>query len=363
MRLHRSLAKAGRTALRAATIFSAASLCFAGVSPVGAQRLEALWYSRGEASVTSFLAHADQVSIVSPQNFTMARDGNIKGQMDARLVAAAREHHVQLVPLVMNPGFDQAAFHRVLTDTAVRRRALANLGKMCSEQHIDGIQFDFENISVADKDAFTSFTREAARIVHAAGCTLSAAVVPRADDDRGASSYHRWIWENWRGAYDYKALAEALDFISYMTYAQHTGNSTPGPVAGFPWMEACLKYALAAGVPPAKISLGLAGYSDWWYPTWDTTSGPRMRGNDISFARATEILKYYRTSPVWDDVQKSPVATWEDKGLFQYLWLEDARAFAAKLELVRKYGLRGYSVWKLGDEDPKTWDLVREPIK
>jgi len=39
------------------------------------------------------------------------------------------------------------------------------------------------------------------------------------------------------------------------------------------------------------------------------------------------------------------------------MWIEDARAFATKLELVRKYGLRGYSVWVLGTEDPKIWEL------
>ena len=43
--------------------------------------------------------------------------------------------------------------------------------------------------------------------------------------------------------YDYKALADAMDFISYMTYAQHTGGSTPGPVAGYAWMEEALVLA------------------------------------------------------------------------------------------------------------------------
>jgi spore germination protein YaaH len=43
-----------------------------------------------------------------------------------------------------------------------------------------------------------------------------------------------------------------------MTYAQHTGGTTPGPVAGYPWVLACLRYVLALGVPPEKISLGLA---------------------------------------------------------------------------------------------------------
>ena len=328
-------------------------------STLSAQRPEALWYTRGEASISGFIAHADQISIVSPQSFTLDRNGVITGGIDPRIVATARAHHVKLVPLVMNPGFDQAAIHRVLTVPAVRAVAIMNLGKMCTDHKLDGIQFDIENVHISDKDAFTSFARDAATVVHKTDCTLSAAVVPRTGEDRGSTTYHKWIWDNWRGAYDYKALAESLDFLSYMTYAQHTGNSPAGPVAGFPWMEECLKYVLSLGVAPSKISLGLAGYSDWWYPAYDKKAGPRMRGSDISYGRGMQILSKAGVVPVWDDTQKAYHAEGDEQGVFQSVWLEDARAFAAKLDLVKRYGLRGYSVWKLGDEDQKTWEIVR----
>src|SRR5471030_1905789 len=94
------------------------------------QGLEALWYARGEASTTSFLAHADQISIVSPQVFSLDSNGIITGHMDPRMVAAAREHHVKLVPLVMNPGFDQPSIHRVLTNADARARALHSLAAL-----------------------------------------------------------------------------------------------------------------------------------------------------------------------------------------------------------------------------------------
>ncbi|MDA1080170.1 MAG: glycosyl hydrolase family 18 protein [Gemmatimonadetes bacterium] len=334
-------------------------LALAVALPASAQRPEALWYTRGEESVKAFLEHADQISIVSPQSFTLDSNGVISGSVDPRIVATARSKGVKLVPLVMNPGFDQPSIHRVLTVPSARLRALQSLVAMCRDHALDGIQFDIENFHVRDKDAFTSFARDAAPLVRAAGCTLSAAVVPRTGEDRGPTSYHRWIWDNWRGGFDYKALAESLDFISYMTYAQHTGGSPPGPVAGFPWMEECLRYVLSLGVPPEKISLGIAGYSDWWYPVYDSAGGSRVRGSDISYTRGMEILAAAGVTPTWDDVQKSPYAAWDEKGVFQYVWLEDARAFTAKLDLVRKYGLRGYSVWKLGDEDPKTWALIK----
>jgi spore germination protein YaaH len=321
--------------------------------------LESLWYARGDASTTSFLAHADQISIVSPQVFSLDSNGVITGGMDPRMVAAAREHHVRLVPLVMNPGFDQPSIHRVLTVPDARSRAIRSLAALCRDQHLDGIQFDIENVHVRDKDAFTSFTRESVDSVHHAGCTLSAAVVPRTGEDPGPTSYHKWIYENWRAVYDYKALADTLDFISYMTYAQHTGGSPAGPVAGFPWMKASLDYVLSLGVPPGKISLGIPGYSDWWYPAYDSVGGSKMRGDDISFPAAMAILAKAGVAPRWDDVQKAPTAAWSEHDVFQYVWMEDRRAFLAKLNLVTRYHLRGYSVWVLGSEDPATWSALK----
>jgi spore germination protein YaaH len=328
---------------------------------LAAQNVEALWYSvASERSTDSFLAHADQISIVSPQVFALDRSGAIHGAIDPRVVAKAHEKGVKLVPLVMNPGFDQPTIHRVLTVTSVRRRAIASLVSLCRDDHLDGIQFDIENVNVADKNALTAFMRESANALHGAGCSVSAAVVPRSSEDPGPTSYHRWMFENWRGAYDYKALADALDFISFMTYAQHTGGSTPGPVAGYTWMEDALKYVLSLGVPPSKISLGIPSYSDWWYPAYSAKSGARVRGSDISYAKAADLLARYHATPVWDDPEKSSYAFWSNAGVYEYLWIEDARSFMAKLELVHQYRLRGYSVWVLGLEDPATWTALAE---
>ena len=326
--------------------------------------LEALWYSRNnDESINSFVAHAARVSIVSPQVFVLDSMGEIRGGMDARVLATARANGVKLVPLVMNPGFDQPSIHRVLNVAESRTRAVRGLAALCRDNHLDGIQFDIENVHASDRDAFTSFVRESADSVHRAGCTISAAVVPRTGVAVGTTSYLKWMDENWRSGYDYRALADTLDFISYMTYAQHTGGSTAGPVAGFPWMEASLRYVLSLGVPPGKISLGIPVYSDYWFSTYDPRLGARMRGDDLGYPAIMSIVTKAGADLRWDDVQKAPYAMWEDHGVFEHAWLEDARAFAAKLALVRKYGLRGYSVWLLGLEDPRTWDVTGPVIK
>ena len=88
----------------------------------------------------------------------------------------------------MNPGFDQPSIHRVLNDPDARATALRSLAELCRVNRFDGIQFDFENFHVADKAAFTAFTRTAVDSVHRAGCSLSAAVVPRITDDPGPAA-------------------------------------------------------------------------------------------------------------------------------------------------------------------------------
>ena len=52
---------------------------------------------------------------------------------------------------------------------------------------------------------------------------------------------------------------------------------------------------------------------------------------------------------------------WETKDpeAAAYLFVEDARSFAAKLELMKKLKLRGFSVWVLGPEDPGIWAQLK----
>ncbi len=337
-----------------------ASVLLAATAPrAHGQSLESVWYSTsGESSTQSFLAHADHITIVAPQVFAFDASGEIHGHVDPRVIATAHQKGVKVVPLVTNPGFDQAMLHHIVTTPAARQRALASLAALCTTNHFDGIQFDLENVNVKDRDALTSFMQASVPALHHAGCTVSAAVVPRTSNDPGTTPFSKWMFENWRGAYDYKALADTLDFISFMTYAQHGGGTTPGPVASYPWMEQSLKFVLSLGAAPAKISLGIPTYSDWWYTTFDAKKGEHAVGRDISFAKAESLLQQHHAQANWDDADKAPWSVWSTDDVAEFLWIEDARAFTAKLALVTKYHLRGYSVWVLGCEDPAVWSVV-----
>lgn len=352
--------RAGRGRARALGVVLRALVLLSGAGAARAQAPERLWYATDdERSVQSFLAHADRISVVAPQSFSMDSIGLIWGRVDPRMVAAARARGVKLIPLIVNPGFDQGSFHHVLASPDARQRAVRSITALCRDNRFDGIQFDFENVRVSDRDAFTAFSREVADSLHRVGCSLSAAVVPRASEFPGPTAYHRWIYDNWRGAYDYRALADVMDFLSLMTYSQHTRRTPPGPVAGYPWMESVVTYVLGLGVPPQKLSLGVPSYSSWWYPTHDVPGGAHVTGSGITHEAARGLLARNGATATWDETQRESFAVWQNDGINEFLALVDARSFGERVRLAERHHLRGYSVWVLGFEDPEVWSTAR----
>jgi spore germination protein len=319
-----------------------------------AQRVETLFYTiDNEDCFLSFKANIKSIDIVGPQCYKMDEHGIIAGSVDSRILDLAKKHAVKVMPLVINPGFDQPSFHSFLHDSLARLRAVSTMLRLCQENKFYGIQFDFENIHVKDRDLYTEFYRQAASRLRANGFAISIAVVPRSSDNAGPTEYHRWNFENWSGAFDYKSLGEIGDFVSLMTYSQHTPRTPPGPVAGLPWMEAVIQFVLQ-GVPASKISLGLPFYSHQWQAAY-RNNNPLAWGRTLDYKEARGIADRYAATWQWDDRDKVYYTFYSNEGLNEYLYLEDARSFTAKMALVKKYHFRGISVWRLGHEDPDVW--------
>ncbi|HEX2092149.1 MAG TPA: glycosyl hydrolase family 18 protein [Longimicrobiaceae bacterium] len=331
--------------------------------PAAAQRpLERLfYYTDSEEAWASLQRNIAQVSVLAPTGYSVDEDGVVWGEVDPRVLRLAREHRVPVMPLIVNPGFDQEMLHRLLASDGARRRAVASLVELCRRNGYWGIQFDFENVAMNDRDAFTRFFREAAQALHAAGFKLSAAVVHRPDELPGPTPYHKWLFKNWRAGYDLRALGEAGDFLSIMSYSQHTRRTPPGPQAGLPWQEEVARYFLRF-VPPEKLSLGIPTGSQHWYTSQEDRITPEMArsySQQVSHARALGLVERYGARLQWDEQQQVPFAYFPRGGTFEWIFLEDARSFRAKLGLVERLGLRGFSVWVLGPEDPGIWEVLR----
>ena len=349
--------------LRYYIILCVAVLCCSGNSAVAQYASENLFYMvDSEDSFQSFKENIDQISIAAPQVYDLTKTGIIYGGVDSRLMKIAEENGVSVMPLVMNPGFDRDLFHEFLHDSVAQNRAIRTMVELAKKHNFYGWQFDFENIHISDREAFTEFYTQTAHALHAEGFKLSAAVVPTDTNFDLKTPYNRFLYEYWRGAYDLKALAEVGDFLSLMTYSQHTRRTPPGPVAGIPWMRQMVEYMLDAGINPQRISLGIPFYSTYWFADYTESKGGFMNGSGISYQKAKSLVDRYDAEVKWMEDQKVNYAFWSNGGVFEYVFIEDDQSLEPKLRLLQEYKLRGISVWRIGQEDPAVWEVLQSGL-
>lgn len=338
-----------------------ALLAASPAAPLRAQGAERLfYYVDNETSWNSFVRHVDQITIVAPQTYSVDSIGVVYGDVDSMVLALAKQHRVKVMPLVVNQGFNQPMLRRLLADTAAQARATRALVDLCRRYAYYGIQFDVEDLSIQDGARFTQWYTDAARALHAAGFAVSIAVVPRASDLAGPTAYHEWIYDSWRGAYDLSAIAKVSDFVSWMTYDQHTTRTPPGPVAGIPWMRATTEFALRV-IPREKLSLGIPLYSYHWFVEADPLSPRRagVGGATVTYAWGAHLIERGGGTLQWDTRNQVSFGVAERGAINEWVYLEDARSFRAKLALMRELQVRGFSAWVLGHEDPGIWDSLR----
>lgn len=333
-------------------------LLFALLSTLRGAEPKTLFYlTANPASVKSFLAHIDKIDIVGPQTYYADERGLVWGAVDPAVREAAAKHGVEVMPLVINPGFNQTTIHTLLTTPAARSRMIQFLLDECRRYKYSGFQFDFENVRFDDAGLLADLTEETARAFHAAGLQLSVAAVPRPSEYPGKGDYSQWMYTNWRGAFDLVRLAKAADFISLMTYDEHTRHTPPGPIAGMVWMQTILNYALTK-MPADKLSIGIPLYGRRWVAGMRDKDTPAISVAPINGAAAVDLAGEFKVSPQWDDTDKTPWYFFYRDYLREYVFWTDARAFRERWQLVDRHNLHGISCWVLGDEDPSIWAEV-----
>jgi len=324
------------------------------------------YYHDTESAFRSLTKHIGEITIVAPIAYNVDEKGVVWGAVDPRVIELAEKHNVKIMPLIHNKGFNQVLLHRLLSDSAAVGRMVRTLVHICTQNKFAGIQFDFENLNISDKNLFTDMSRRAAKALHKHGFMLSLALVrpvtPK--ESPNPTTYLAWLYENWRAGYDLKKLGGIMDFMSLMAYAEHTKRTTPGPVGAIPWVEAGLKYVLKY-VPSDKLSIGIPLVSKLWYTAYDSSPGnpstkyAHSTAKTLDYEEAQGVIDRFNAKVHWDEKDKVNYAIFDNGGLFEYLYIEDARSFKAKLDLVKKYNLRGFSAFILGYEDPQIWKILK----
>ena len=307
-------------------------------------------------SVKSFLDHADKVDILVPAWYHVDGNGLIWGGPDPDVMKSASQHHVPVMPIVAL--MTQVELHKLFTTPVARTAFIASLVDDCKKDGYSGFQIDFEDVSWTDRNLLSSLVADTAAALHKENLQLTIATVPNAPGAPGHSSYSHWLYENWRGGYDLKALAQSADLICLMTYDQNTRWTMPGPVAGYQWILQNLDYALQF-VPKEKLSLGIPLYGYHWFAgDPGKEEKPNPTAEYIGQPQVDGYVAAYHPHVEWDSDDRVAWFYFYRDDYREWVFYTDKRGFQERLNLVHNRGLQGFCSWVLGSEDPGIWSLL-----
>jgi len=322
----------------------------------------ALFYmTRSPESVRSFLAHSSQIDLLVPTWYQVDENGLVTGAPDSTVLKRAQEEKLPVMPIVALG--DKKDFHTLAASAAAQARMNEAMIRECKLHGYTGFQIDFEDIDWTDRDLLTALVKMSAESMHGAGLQLTIATVPNAPGYPGQGGFSKWMYTDWRGAYDIAALAKYADLICLMTYDQHTRWTVPGPVAGWDWTVENLNFALKT-VPGEKLSLGIPLYGYHWYtgaPAKDPATGkdkPNPTAESISAPNALQLAQAYNGKIQWDTDDHSTYFYFYRDQMREWIFFTDLRTFKDRYELAQQNKLQGFCSWVLGEEDPEIWTFL-----
>jgi len=292
---------------------------------------------------------------VSPSYFDLYSSGNLKlNKVDTAFVKEMHSKGIKVVPFLSNH-WDK--------DKGVA--ALNNIEKLSSqiadaieEYNLDGINVDLENLSEKYSESYVQLVKRL-REKLSSDKSISVAV---------AANPNNWK-TGWHGSYDYAKLAEYADYLMIMAYDEHYESGSEGPVASIDFVEKSIVYALER-VDASKIVLGIPFFGRYWQ------NGVYYGGYGISLNRIETLTNKYQTHFTYDEKTESAKAIMTIKsheakltvngmtlstGTYT-IWYENERSISAKLDLVKKYNLKGTGSWSLGQETAEMWDYYSEKL-
>lgn len=310
-------------------------------------------------SVRDFIEHQAKIDIIVPTWYSVDPTGLVYGEPDPTVMRAVKQRHISLFPIVAI--FDKTGVHTLLTSDRAQMAMIGSLISECKRNGYDDFQLDFENIAWTDRDVLSATVKRVADAMHQEHLQLQIAVVPNAPGYPGHTAFSKWIFSDWRGVFDLKALSDSVDLICLMTYDQHTRWTTPGPVGGWMWMKDNLEYALKF-VPKEKLSLGIALYGYHWF-TGDPglnekEQKPNITAEYISAVDAQSLRDTYNGQEQWDTQDHTDYFFFYRDQMREWIFYTEKRGFADRYNLASDEHLQGICAWVLGQEDNAIWSVL-----
>lgn len=314
------------------------------IERVSNRPLNLVWdYTYGPQSDESVanIRYINGVNVICPTWFSI-KDGT------GEVVDRGRKDYVEKynalgidVWAYLDNSFDPDITHDALSNPESRKYTIDRLINLCKKYGLKGVNIDFEQYRIDDRDNVTAFMEELYPRLKEEGLIVSIDVTPQISKDVAKEPYDR------------AKLALYSDYVIVMTYDQHWGSSEKaGSVAQYKWVEGNLNN-LFRSIPKEKLVLGMPLYSRYW-----TTKDGNTSSKTVSMAQVNEIISTRGLTPTWDEESKQKYIEFEDNGALKQIWIEDGESLKWKTTLCLKYNLSGVASWRKGFETMDVWDTI-----
>lgn len=298
------------------------------------------------------------LNIISPTWIYMKNtSGDIKfNTLSSEYIMWAKKKGYTLWPTLKNDSMGIEKTSTLVTDMYARENIIANVVELALKYGFDGINIDFENMKMKDKDEFSQFIREFSATLRRNNLVASVDVnVPDGS-------------ETWSLCYDHKAISDACEYMMLMAYDQY-GRTKAGPVASLTWVENNINKVIEREkVDRQKLVLCVPFYSKYRKDKI-TMSGDEeiLKGISTSTLYMKSVKNYlanpkFKGSITWDDELGQYYVEYRNQNILERIWAEDENALKEKVKLVNKYNLAGVASWRWGFETPESWQVINETL-
>lgn len=289
----------------------------------------------------------DGIRIVSPTwIYVNDEKGNLKNTISSSYISWAQSVGYEIWPTIKNDAIGISKTSILLNDMNYRQSFIDNVMTLIKKYNFKGINLDFENMYMKDRDMYAELVRELSCALRANGIISSVDVnVPDGS-------------ENWSLCYDSKAISDIADYTIVMAYDQHGSSSKKaGSVASLDWVELNLQKMIERdGIDSNRLVLGVPFYSRFWRVRNDVV----VSTSTMTMKTAKDYMDKHSDSVEWVEESGQYVVRYKDKNDDIEIWVENEKSLKEKLKLISKYKLAGFAAWRWGFENEETWSLIGE---
>lgn len=294
----------------------------------------------GNDTLQSMVANTKELNVISPTWFKLSdNDGNFTSFASADYVKKAHDMGLEVWALIENIEYKNSIdMYQILSSTSTRKKLIDALVAEVQQYGIDGINVDFEQISMDCGEHYIEFIRELSVSCRKNGIVLSV---------------DNYVPTGYTDHYDRREQGIVADYVIIMGYDEHyAGSAEAGSVASINYVENGIADTVSQ-VPAEKVINAIPFYTRIW-----ETTGSSISSQAVGMATAEEYVATHNIDVEWNEETCQNYGEYKSGDTLYQVWLEDEESIRVKLNIMEKYGIGGVAAWRLGFEKPEIWDEI-----